>query len=246
MDQQILHQVKAQLYDNPLTTENENDYIARVHSEHALTLDEVCQSAFNRGGAELPVDVLNYAAGAVLKEMAFLLCDGYAINTGYFTASPHIRGVFNSPGDHFDPKRHTLLVEMHQGSLLREELQQVKVEILGVADPGLRVDQVLDIKTGSINDVITPGRNIRITGNKIKIAGTDVLNGVFFTSNNGTVSRKVPAEDIVENNPSGLLIVVPALTAGNYQIKITTQYSTSSQPLKVARSVVFDRQLTVK
>jgi hypothetical protein len=242
---QILHTIKAQLYDNPLTKEDVNDYTARVNSEHALTLDEICLSAYNRGGADLPVDVLRYASGVVLKEMAFLLCDGYAINTGYFNGSPHIRGVFNSPGDHFDPERHTLLVELHQGQLLREELQQVKVEILGVADTGARVDQVVDMKTGSVNDVITPGGNLKITGHKIKIAGTDVMNGIYFAT--GTATIIVPAKDIIINQPSEIIIVIPAtLTAKTYQLKITTQYSSGSTFLKKPRTVLFDKILTVK
>jgi hypothetical protein len=243
---QILHTIKAQLYDNKLTADDTNDFIARVSSEHALDLDEICLSAYNRGGADLPVDVLRYAAGTVLKEMSFLLCDGYAVNTGYFAGSPHIRGVFTSPGDRFDPARHTLLVEFHQGSLLREELQQVKVEILGVADAGPRLDQVIDVKTGSVNDVITPGRNLRILGHKIKIAGENALNGVTFTWANGSTSLKVPKEDIVINAASEIMIVVPpTLTAQKYQLKVTTQYS-GANLVKVPRTVIFDKPLTVK
>lgn len=243
---EILHTIKAQLYENRLTAEDPNDYIARVSSEHALSLEEICRSAYNRGGADMPVDVLKYATGVVLKEMAFLLCDGYAINTGYFTGSPHIKGVFTSPADHFDPERHALLVELHQGTLLREELQQVKVEILGIADVDPRVDQVVDLKTGSVNDVITPGRNLRITGHKIKVAGEHATNGVYFSL--GDVSAKVAKEDIIVNNPSELLIVVPPelIPRKDYSLKITTQYAGGNHFLKEPRTVIFDKPLTVK
>jgi hypothetical protein len=122
----------------------------------------------------------------------------------------------------------------------------VKVEILGVADAGARLDQVIDVKTGSVNDIITPGRNLRILGHKIKIAGENALNGVTFTWANGSTSLKVPKEDIVVNTPSEVMIVVPAtLTAQKYQLKLTTQFS-GANLLKAPRTVVFDKTLTVK
>jgi hypothetical protein len=48
----ILHSVKAYLYDNPLTSDPD-DYAARVSSERNLTIDEICESAVSRGGADI-------------------------------------------------------------------------------------------------------------------------------------------------------------------------------------------------
>ncbi|MGV8090966.1 MAG: DNA-binding domain-containing protein [Mangrovibacterium sp.] len=45
----VLHKVKAYLYDNPLT-ENPEDYSARVISERSLGIGEICDSAVSRGG----------------------------------------------------------------------------------------------------------------------------------------------------------------------------------------------------
>ena len=44
---------------------------------------------------------------------------------------------------------------------------------------------------------------------------------------------------------SELIIVIPTLAAGEYQVKIITQYSSSNAALKEPRTVTFDRVLTV-
>jgi len=46
-----LHKIKALLHDNVLT-EDPNDFIARVVAEKPLSIEDICQSAANRGGAE--------------------------------------------------------------------------------------------------------------------------------------------------------------------------------------------------
>ncbi len=176
--------------------------------------------------------------------MAYLLCDGYSVNTGYFTATPLIKGVFNSPDDTFDPERHTILFQFNQGDTLRNELSSIEVQIMGVADTGLGISQVTDIKTGSVNDQLTPGRNLRIDGHKLKVAGDDGNTGIFFVNQSSEEETRVDASDLVINNPSELLIIIPELGAGTYKLKVSTQFSRGFL-LKEPRMVLFDKDLTV-
>ncbi len=112
----ILHKIKAYLYDNYLTKDNPNDYIARVSSERSLNIEEICLSAVMRGGADVSASAMKHAAELFLKEMAYhLLCDGYSVNTGYFTASALIRGVFDSPSEDFTQGMHAILFRFNQG-----------------------------------------------------------------------------------------------------------------------------------
>ncbi|WP_376778754.1 DNA-binding domain-containing protein [Chryseobacterium taichungense] len=46
----ILHKIKAYLYDNTLTKDNPNDFIARTASERSLNVQQICQAAVFRGG----------------------------------------------------------------------------------------------------------------------------------------------------------------------------------------------------
>jgi hypothetical protein len=229
----VLHTIKAWLFDNQLT-EDQNDFAARVSAERTLNVREICQSAVERGGADIHAAAMEHAVELFHTEMAYRLCDGFSVNTGWYNASTHVKGVFSSPTDAYDPAKHTVTVEFRQGVELRRELGMVSVNILGRAEPGFFIGEVTDLRTGSVNDLLTPGRNARIAGGKLKVeAAPDPdggvapgapsgVCGVYFV-NQGDGSRvKVDDADLVENLIGHLLIVVPALDKGTYRLEVTT------------------------
>lgn len=239
------HTIKAYLYDN-LLTPDPNDFTARVSSERSLSVADICHSAATRGGADVSDAAMSHAVELFFKEMAYRLCDGFAVNTGYFTAMPVVRGVFLNPNETFDPQRHTLQFQFTQGELMRREIEDVEVKIMGVAETGLYIGQVEDMKSRTVNEVLTPGFNLRVTGTKLRVVGDKPGVGIFFRETVTNTATKVDEGDIVVNNPSELMIIIPALPAGTYQLEVTTQYSTGNKLLKEVRSAVFDRPLTVK
>ncbi|MDR0412231.1 MAG: DUF4469 domain-containing protein [Dysgonamonadaceae bacterium] len=243
----ILHRIKAYLYDNPLTKENPSDLVARVDSEVSLSVKDIAESAVLRGGADVSAAAMEHATNLWLKEMAYRLCDGFSINTGWFTASVHVRGTFDSPLEHFSPEKHRVLVEFQQGAELRKELPAITVEILGMAEAGAVIAQVTDMKTGSVDDLLTPGRNLKITGHKIKVAGDEPGVGILFRSENyAGATFPVDPADIIINNPSEVMILIPDLAPAAYKLEITTQFSNDQRHLlKQPRTAVFDRVLTV-
>ncbi len=240
----ILHRIKANLYPN-LLTEDPNDFAARVISERSLNVSEICKEAVGRGGAQTTAEAMEHNVNLFLKEMAYQLCDGFSVNTGYFTASTQIRGVFNSAGETFNSEKHSILFQFNQGETLRKELANITVEVTGVGDASLTVNEVIDVKTGSVNDLITANRNLKIRGYKLKIVGESPNNGITFVNLANNERTKVDISDIVTNNPSELIIVTPALKAGTYQLEITTQYAVGSL-LKEPRTFLFEKVLTVQ
>ncbi|MDR2375381.1 MAG: DUF4469 domain-containing protein [Treponema sp.] len=240
----VLHTIKAWLYEN-LLTEDQNDFSARVSAERALGVRDICQSAVERGGADINAAAMEHAVDLFHKEMAYRLCDGFSVNTSWYNASTHIKGVFTSPTETFDPAKHTVAVEFRQGAELRRELGMVGVNILGKAESGFFIAEVLDLRTRSVNDLLTPGRNAKISGGKIKVEGDDPSCGVYFVNEADGAMVKVDAADMVENLNAHLLIVIPALAAGTYRLEISTRYSGGNKPLKAPRTAVFDRLLTV-
>jgi hypothetical protein len=57
METTILHRIKAYLYDNALTHENPNDYVARVDSERSLNVRQISETAATRGGSDKTLTV---------------------------------------------------------------------------------------------------------------------------------------------------------------------------------------------
>jgi len=242
----ILHKIKANLYPN-LLTDDPNDYIARVISERTLNVRDICKVAVSRGGAATTAEAMEHNVNLFMKEMGYQLSDGYSINTGYFTANTLIRGVFNSPTETFNTDKHAILYQFNQGELLRKELPNISVEMKGLGDSSINVSEVVDVKTGSVNDLLTPNRNLRIKGFKLKLAGDNPAVGVYFINQAIQERTKVEASEIVINNPAELMIVIPVLAAGTYLLEVASQFSGSSNSvLKEPRTSVFDKVLTVQ
>ncbi|MCC2236998.1 DUF4469 domain-containing protein, partial [Bacteroides hominis] len=84
----------------------------------------------------------------------------------------------------------------------------------------------------------TAGRNYRLQGKNIKVTGTDSAVGIVLIDEKGT-ETKLPMDMIAVNNPSEVLVLLPAdLKDGTYELRLTTQYCHSSQTmLKTPRTV---------
>jgi len=240
----VFHKIKVNLYENFLT-ENPDDFSAKVISERTLTTREICKIAVNRGNAPSSAEAMEHNVMLFLKEMAYQLMDGYGVNTGYFTANAQVRVVFNNRNEAFNPNKHSVLFRFNQGALMRKEVPNIRVQVMGVGDTGIVISHVVDSKTGSVNDLITPGGALKIKGGKLKIAGEQPEVGVFFEDDDGN-STQVDLRDIIVNKPAELIVHIPPLTPGTYRLAIRTQFSGSSAPLKYARTNVYEKILTVE
>ena len=238
----ILNDIKVYLYENYLT-DNPNDLTARVSSERSVGIRDLCRSAVNRAKAPTTPEAMEHNVRLFLDEMAFQLKNGFSINAEYFTANAQVRGVFESKTDKFDPAKHSILFRFNQGDLLRKELPNIKVQVMGMGDTGIVISHVQDKKSGSVNDLITPGGALKIRGGKLKIVGENPDVGVSFENENG-VAEKVNQQDVIVNNPSELIVEIPQLPAGKYRLVVCNQYAVGTL-LKEPRTTVYDKILTV-
>jgi hypothetical protein len=174
-----------------------------------------------------------------------IISDGGAVTTELFNASPSIQGVFHSAEDSADGVHQKVRINLHPGVALRDAVGAVKTKKLPGVVSGTIISSVTDVKTASQNNLLTPGRNIKVAGAKIKIAGDDAAVGLFFEPEAGGAPVPVDSSDIVVNHPMELIAVIPALASGTYRLKIVTQYS-GGTPLKHPHTATFDKPLTVQ
>jgi hypothetical protein len=83
----ILHKIKVKLYPNYFLNA-EGAYIARTDNEATLSVEDVCTTLKNRGGFQGKYDELVDNVHQFFDELAYQLCDGYAVSTGYFSIHP--------------------------------------------------------------------------------------------------------------------------------------------------------------
>lgn len=236
--------IKALLYPN-LLKNNNGTFKAQVISNKAQGIKDICNSHCSKPGSCINPDAMEYHVKLFLEEMSDLLDEGFAINTGYFAAAPSIRGSFNNKYDQFDTERHSVTYKFSQGAILRERATNLEAEILHGTSANFGFMRVRDIYSSSLNDVITPGKNLKIDGQKVKLTGTNPYVGIYFISETTNERTKVPVENVIINQNNNLLILIPDLQPDSYRLEHITQYAGKGTPLNEPRTSTLAQTLRV-
>ena len=219
-------------------------YRAHVVNSRKYTFDDIANHLLKHNtGLSGPViyGVWEGIKGAVED----YLSEGGAVNTELFRVNASVRGVFNGRDDRFDMRRHRVRINMQPGSLLNKVSKSIKVKKRSSAATSF-ITSVTDVKSGSVNGILTPGRNIRILGSRVKINGDDPSVGLYFVPEKAAdAAVRIEASEYVVNNPSEIIAVIPNLKKGRWKLRLVTQYTTGPKYRKVPRSLSFEKSLTV-
>ena len=233
---EVLHRIRVKLYPNYLPTA-EGAYIARTDSEASLTIEQICAALKNRGGYGGDYEDLVEGVKQFFDEMAYQLCDGFAINTGYYSVHPNIGGTFNNTTESHDHKKHPITFRFRTGSKLRRLVEHIGVDIEGIAETGGYIDEFVDAEEEAINTHYSPGNQFILHGHKIKIAGDDPGVGLYFVPIDDP-SKTMKVTRIAENSPSRIIGVAPGTGSSPVRIEVRTQYTgTSNTFLKNPRVI---------
>lgn len=237
--------LNVSLYDNPLTPET-NDFTGRVQLNGTLNNKSIAALIVKERTEyrqETIVNILELADAA--KRNA--LSSGYAVHDGLAQMHPSVNGRFVGAQAQFDSKVHTVGVTMTATGELRAAMAKASVVVQGVATTGPVINKVTDVYTNQESVVMTPGRNLKISGQRLKIVGDNPsVVGVWLIKADGSSQRiLVDSRDVVDNTPTLLNIVIPTLPPGDYYVEVVTQYSSGSTQTKEPRTYRFETALSV-
>jgi hypothetical protein len=233
---EVLHRIRVKLYPNYFPNV-EGAYIARTDSEATLTIEQVCATLKNRGGYGGDYEDLVEAVRQFFDELAYQLCDGFAVNTGYFSIHPNVGGTFNAVTDIHDHKKHPVTFRYRTNLKLRKLIEFIGVDIVGIADVSGWIDEFLDTDEDSVNSHYKPGDQFVLHGHKIKIAGDDPELGVYFVpvDNPGAALK---AKRIAENSATKIIGIAPQTGLAHNRIEVRTRYAGSGTTLLKAPRVI--------
>jgi hypothetical protein len=243
MADQILNVV---LHDNPLTPDP-SDRVGTVKLNGTWYNTTIARKIVEQRSElryETILSVLNIADE--LKRTA--IATGNSVVDGVSHMRPSVSGSFKGDAAQYDPEVNRKTVIMNPTLEMHHALDASKVVVLGPAQTGPVINRVEDIYSGKVNSDLTPGRNLRIHGHRLRIAGDDPdVIGVWFVGvGEGGLRVRVDDRDLVDNQPSHLTVIVPPLAAGEYFLEVTTQSSTNISTLsKTPRTFRFEIILTV-
>jgi hypothetical protein len=241
---EVLHRIRVELYPNYLPRV-EGAYIARTANEATLTIKEVCAALKNRGGFTGSYDDLVEHVLRFFDEAAYQLCDGFAVNMGYFSVHPHVGGTFDKVTEGHNIEKHPISFRFRTRAPLRDLAEHIVVEVEGLANVSGYIDEFIDVSTEAINETLTPGGIFKISGHKLKIDGNNPEVGIYFVSAADPSQRVKVSGYLAENAASKLIGMLPALTPGAYTLEVVTQYAHGGVLLKEPRVITFAPQLTV-
>jgi hypothetical protein len=155
--------------------------------------------------------------------VAYQVCDGFTTNLGYFTIHPNVVGVFQTPNEGHDHKKHPITFRFGALAKLRALVKNIDVEVEGVADTSGYIMEFADVTSGAVNESYTPTGMFSLTGYKLKIEGDHPDVGVYLELVGATA--KLKAGKLAENTQSKLIGTFPPGPPGTYKIVIKTQYT---------------------
>jgi len=98
--------------------------------------------------------------------------------------------------------------------------------------------------SGKVNETLTAGGVIEVRGYNLRIEGDDPSCGLWLVGDNG---QEVKATVIIENKPSKIIAMIPALNIGGgfCNVKVVTQHTGGGTLLKTPKTFVYPKPLTV-
>lgn len=232
--------LKYSLSEN-LLTDRPDDYAAQTHSVDTYDKSKFITRLLGKGTLVTKTDVVA-VFDAMESTILEILKEGSTLKLPFFNTSFSISGVFEGPLDSFDSNRHKLNINITKGSLLRQAESAIAFEKTTSVAPAPQIQEVKDTISGTFNEELTPNGVVEIRGNNLKIDGDHADCGLWFVPDTGT---PVKADVFVQNKPSLVIAMIPALSTGNYQVKIVSQYA-SGKNLINPKAFTFGKVLSVQ
>jgi hypothetical protein len=233
--------LKYSLVEN-LLTDRTDDYSAMTHCTESLDKEAIITRMLHKGTLLTRTDIL-----AVLNNLeetvVEALLEGNNLTLPLFNTSFSISGVFESPLDSFDGNRHKLHINLTKGLKLREAEHSVKFEKSHTPSPQPNIQEVKDSISGAVNEQLTPSGVVEVRGYNLKIEGDNPDCGLWFIQAGGT---EMKADVFIDNKPSKIIAMIPALYSGEWQVKVVTQYINGGKFLKMPKVFVFPKMLMVQ
>jgi hypothetical protein len=227
------------LEDNFLTPD-ENDRRARVVNVRSYSEEDLAEAIARRN-----IGISKSEALAMLEAEADIqlewISEGNAINRRLEHFHPAVPGAYRE-GEY--PRK--AVIRITASKELNEAAKKITLRQVEPVSQ-MRIDFVNDVKSSTTNEKITSGSVVKITGHNLKVSGNDPSVGIAFLSiTYPNTVYAVPVIDVVQNNPSELIIIAPTMNSTEeVQIRVITQFSGGTKDLKAPRSITFERKLTV-
>jgi hypothetical protein len=209
--------LKYALYPNHLT-EGENDYSAIPQSLTSKKIEDIIQQI------TIPGSILKETECVAVihdffKAVSANLSEGYGFVSEYIRIHPKISGVFDGAEDQFDEQRHEKQISVVATSVLKDAVNDLKLEKVEANVRKPQIKSVYDLKSQETNGLLSPGHMLEIHGISLKLDNEQSDEGVFLI--NSADNSETKLEQIHMNLPSTLSGMLPdSLVSGSFLLEV--------------------------
>ncbi|MDR1003765.1 MAG: DUF4469 domain-containing protein [Prevotellaceae bacterium] len=228
----------VQLTDNPLTPDDDSDFIAKALPGESLDRNGILAEALSKNPGLEP-ETLGMVYDVLMRTMKELLLSGKRLNTELFSAGVAYSGIVEKGVWDYD--RNKVRINFTQSRDLADACNNdVHINITSEQSLPMYINSVSAAATrGGERNTVAAGKPAVFTGKNIQLAGTDPSVGVTLRNVQTGAVSKVDTDMFSQNTKSKLAFVIPAgLADGEYELKVTTQFSGTNTLLKSTRSAV--------
>ncbi|MDR1259413.1 MAG: DUF4469 domain-containing protein [Tannerellaceae bacterium] len=230
-------------------TPGQTNFVADVDAAGSTRCQQDIIDRIVEKGSDVKPDIIKTILDRANAAKKQFVLEGYDVYDGFVHFTPRIIGHWMAK-EAFTRDKHRLTVDTVLAKSVHEALQDVDVDVMGVADSGARIMLVTDVASEKTDGTVTMGDNIIITGDKIKVMGIEQSDGsmesgigVFFVDESGYTWG---ACRISENQPSRLLVRAPYVMGGceGLTLRVVTRFDGSGL-LKTPRVIEYALPVTL-
>jgi hypothetical protein len=226
-----------------LTKDVTNDYVSEVSTTGKTLHNADIARLMIEAGSELQYETLLDILDRSDRMRREKIQEGYSIQTGLAHHSPFVDGGWTGAATAADPAKHKPTLIIVPTAEMRSSLSEVGIEVLGIREGNAYIGLVTDVTTGKTDGTLTPGGQIIIAGDKIKIAPADGQGlGVFITNGQAVW----PVTPLAVNHPKEIIAIAPYnLPDGMCTLYIETRYTGGNTLLNEPRRITYVTPVTV-
>ncbi len=173
------------------------------------------------------------------------LLKGHSVHSDFVKATPEVSGVCEN--EKFDISTHSLRINYDDSAYLKKQYENAVFEIKERNPLGPVIFTVWDHYSCSVDDRLTPGEVLHIFGLNILLKSCSSFGeqvGVFFSQVQNP-QNNIKVDDLIGQDNNELIIRIPFLDSGDYQLRIITQFNGDLELLEEPKEAIFKKVLSV-
>ncbi len=238
------------LYPNSMRLKADGtiSYYAKTVNRTKLSMRDIANDMVTTGvnngySTEQILTIWNIINNAILDRIS----NSCLVDCGIGTYGIKVKGAFKTETDTFNTDEHSLEISFHSSKTAKALISELKPVIRQGNSCIPQITNIKDLESNS-DKTLTPGGFLKITGSNIHIVGDNKDVGLYFISEeDDSKNIKLAQNKMYINTTNSLGCVIPnELSAGNYKIKIVTQFSKNKTFRKETQTAEVSKTLTVK